>query len=125
MPSPPAGRAASRSVSGIASSYAPGSTRASAWCAWSRGVVRWEVADWGIGVPGEVKARLFEPYFSTKADGTGLGLAIVSTVVADHHGFVRVRDNTPHGTRFLIELPVRRQATALAEQARRGAYGNA
>jgi two-component system nitrogen regulation sensor histidine kinase NtrY len=91
----------------------------------SLGIVRLEVADSGIGVPADAKARIFDPYFSTKPDGTGLGLAIVSTVVVDHQGFVRVRDNVPHGTRFVIELPVRRQATALAEQARRGAYGNA
>ena len=55
----------------------------------------------------EVKARLFEPYFSTKTDGTGLGLAIVSAIVADHHGFVRVRDNQPQGSRFIVEFPVK------------------
>ncbi len=53
-----------------------------------------------------MKARLFEPYFSTKQDGTGLGLAIVSAIVADHSGFVRVRDNEPHGSRFVMEFPV-------------------
>jgi two-component system nitrogen regulation sensor histidine kinase NtrY len=53
---------------------------------------------------------LFEPYFSTKKDGTGLGLAIVATVVADHQAFIRVRDNTPRGSRFIIELPVRSRA---------------
>ncbi len=67
-----------------------------------------EVRDDGCGVPDEDKPRLFEPYFSTKGSGTGLGLAIVSTIIADHNGFVRVRDNHPRGTRFIIELPVRR-----------------
>ena len=55
----------------------------------------------------EVKARLFEPYFSTKAQGTGLGLAIVQTVLADHRAYIRVRDNQPRGSRFVIEMPVR------------------
>ena len=40
--------------------------------------------------------------------GTGLGLAIASQVLADHRAFVRVRDNRPHGTRFVIEFPFRR-----------------
>src|SRR5579885_1188565 len=86
------------------------------------GVVRLEIADNGFGVPPEVKARLFEPYFSTKPDGTGLGLAIVSAIVADHNGFVRVRDNLPRASRFSLEFPVRRQAAQLAAQARYGAY---
>ena len=75
----------------------------------SVGIVRLEVADTGCGIPAEIKDRLFEPYFSTKKDGTGLGLAIVATVVADHQAFLRVRDNLPHGSRFIIELPVRRR----------------
>lgn len=72
------------------------------------GIARLEVADNGCGIPLEVKDRLFEPYFSTKKEGTGLGLAIVATVVADHQAFIRVRDNQPRGSRFIIELPVRR-----------------
>jgi two-component system nitrogen regulation sensor histidine kinase NtrY len=63
------------------------------------------VADTGHGIPPEDKPRLFEPYFSTKKSGTGLGLAIVSTIIADHNGFIRVRDNAPRGTKFIIELP--------------------
>ena len=74
------------------------------------GIARIEVADNGCGIPPEVKGRLFEPYFSTKRDGTGLGLAIVATVVADHQAFIRVRDNAPRGSRFVIEMPVRRSA---------------
>jgi two-component system nitrogen regulation sensor histidine kinase NtrY len=70
-------------------------------------VVRVEVADNGIGISLENKLRLFEPYFSTKKSGTGLGLAIVSTIIADHNGYIRVQDNKPRGTRFIIELPVR------------------
>lgn len=77
---------------------------------WSVGIVQLEVADSGCGIPPDVKDRLFEPYFSTKKEGTGLGLAIVATIVADHQAFIRVRDNHPHGSRFIIELPARRKA---------------
>ncbi len=76
----------------------------------SLGIVQLEVADSGCGIPPEVKDRLFEPYFSTKKEGTGLGLAIVATIVADHQAFIRVRDNHPQGSRFIIELPARRKA---------------
>ncbi|NTW99333.1 MAG: PAS domain S-box protein [Geobacteraceae bacterium] len=63
------------------------------------------IADDGPGILPEDKPRLFEPYFSTKKSGTGLGLAIVSSIVTDHGGFVRVRDNHPKGTVIVIELP--------------------
>jgi two-component system nitrogen regulation sensor histidine kinase NtrY len=65
-----------------------------------------EVRDNGPGVVDADKLRLFEPYFSTKKSGTGLGLAIASTVVADHGGYLRVKDNYPSGARFIIELPM-------------------
>lgn len=68
---------------------------------------RIEVADNGCGVSPEEKPLLFEPYFSTKPGGTGLGLAIVNTIVADHDGYIRVKDNYPRGTRFVIELPIK------------------
>jgi len=70
-------------------------------------MVRVEVSDNGCGITEEDKSRLFEPYFSTKKSGTGLGLTIVNTIIADHQGYIRVRDNEPKGTTFLIELPVR------------------
>lgn len=69
-------------------------------------MVKVEVADNGRGIPAANKPRLFEPYFSTKKQGTGLGLAIVSSIISDHNGFVRVEDNLPKGTKFIIELPV-------------------
>ena len=71
-------------------------------------MVKIEIKDTGEGIPSELKNRLFEPYFSTKKTGTGLGLTIVHTIISDHHGFIRVRDNEPKGTVFVIELPVRR-----------------
>ncbi len=69
-------------------------------------LARIEVADNGCGVAPEDKPLLFEPYFSTKPSGTGLGLAIVNTIISDHHGYARVRDNFPRGARLVIELPI-------------------
>jgi two-component system nitrogen regulation sensor histidine kinase NtrY len=74
----------------------------------SRGMVYLEVADDGCGLAPEVRARIFEPYFSTKQkNGTGLGLTIVNQIVEDHQGYIRVRPNEPRGTKFVIELPLR------------------
>ncbi len=64
-----------------------------------------EVCDEGVGIPPEDKGKLFLPYFSRKKSGTGLGLAIVDRIIKDHGGYIRVKDNTPRGTRFIIELP--------------------
>jgi two-component system nitrogen regulation sensor histidine kinase NtrY len=68
-------------------------------------LMRIDVADDGPGIPPEDKDKLFLPYFSTKRRGTGLGLAIVNRIVSDHNGYIRVEDNRPRGTRFVIELP--------------------
>ncbi len=72
----------------------------------SRDAVELVVADTGHGISRDVKERLFLPYFSTKQRGTGLGLAIVSRIVEDHRGSIRVEENKPMGTRFVVELPV-------------------
>ncbi|MDA8431586.1 MAG: ATP-binding protein [Nitrospiraceae bacterium] len=66
-----------------------------------------DIADDGPGIPEEDKEKLFLPYFSTKRDGTGLGLAIAARVVAEHRGYLRVKDNAPTGTIFTIELPMK------------------
>ncbi|HBA88440.1 MAG TPA: PAS domain-containing sensor histidine kinase [Geobacter sp.] len=63
------------------------------------------VSDTGHGIAAEDRPRLFEPYFSRKKSGTGLGLAIVNTIITDHHGFIRAKENYPKGSRFVIELP--------------------
>ncbi|HSF31943.1 MAG TPA: ATP-binding protein, partial [Candidatus Tectomicrobia bacterium] len=65
-----------------------------------------EVRDTGAGIPPQLRDKLFLPYFTTKKGGSGLGLAIVNRIVADHSGRISVRDNTPRGSIFAIELPV-------------------
>ena len=72
----------------------------------SRDAVELAVSDTGHGVSHEAKERLFLPYFSTKQRGTGLGLAIVSRIVEEHRGSIRVEENKPVGSRFVIELPI-------------------
>jgi len=71
-----------------------------------RKVVTLTVSDDGPGISEEVKLRLFEPYFSTRKSGTGLGLAIAQTIVTEHNGVIRVKDNKPKGTMFSVELPI-------------------
>jgi two-component system, NtrC family, nitrogen regulation sensor histidine kinase NtrY len=70
--------------------------------------VRVTVSDTGPGVAAEDKDKLFTPYFSTKVTGMGLGLPIVSEIVGEHGGTIRVEDNAPSGSRFIIEIPVAR-----------------
>ena len=82
----------------------------------SRDAVEITVADTGHGVTREVKEKLFLPYFSTKKRGTGLGLAIVSRIVEDHRGSIRVEENQPVGTRFIVELPVVPESAPAAAQ---------
>ena len=68
-------------------------------------VARIVVSDNGPGVPPADREKLFMPYYSTKRRGSGLGLAIVRRIVAEHGGSIEVGENSPHGTRFVIELP--------------------
>jgi PAS domain S-box-containing protein len=63
------------------------------------------VEDTGHGISPADKDKLFLPHFSTKDRGTGLGLAIASRVVSEHNGLLRVEDNSPVGSRFILELP--------------------
>jgi len=65
-----------------------------------------DIADDGPGIREEDKEKLFFPYFSTKKDGTGLGLAIANRIIAEHKGYIKVRDKDPKGTIFTIEIPI-------------------
>lgn len=83
----------------------------------NREVVFVIIADSGPGIPPEAKERLFLPFFSTKQRGTGLGLAIVSRIVSEHCGMIRVEENWPAGTQFIIELPAEPSAVLAANRA--------
>jgi two-component system nitrogen regulation sensor histidine kinase NtrY len=74
------------------------------------GHARIVVADTGPGISAEDREKLFLPYFSTKITGMGLGLPIVHEIVTEHGGTIRVEDNQPRGSRFIIEVPVSRAA---------------
>jgi two-component system nitrogen regulation sensor histidine kinase NtrY len=70
------------------------------------------VSDTGRGLPPEARDRLFLPYVSTKKEGAGLGLAIVSDIMNEHGGTIRVEDNEPRGTVFILAFPLHRDAAA-------------
>jgi two-component system NtrC family sensor kinase len=65
-----------------------------------------EFADTGPGLPAEVQAHLFEPFYTTKADGSGLGLAVSHEIIANHGGELTVHNTPGAGATFTIILPV-------------------
>lgn len=70
-----------------------------------KGLAVLEVLDRGPGVSEEAKARVFDPYYTTKHDGTGLGLSIVKKIILDHEGTITVHDREGGGALFRITLP--------------------
>ncbi len=68
--------------------------------------VIWEVADTGVGMTEEIRARCLEPFFSTKGDkGTGLGLSLVFGAVKRHDGGLEIDSKVGSGATFRIRLP--------------------
>jgi two-component system NtrC family sensor kinase len=65
-----------------------------------------DVDDRGGGIPDEIRARVFDPFFSTKGEGTGLGLAITQHIVEAHGGTVTCERRIGGGTRFRMALPI-------------------
>jgi two-component system, cell cycle sensor histidine kinase and response regulator CckA len=65
-----------------------------------------EVADSGHGMSDETRARMFDPFFSTRAAGTGLGMPVVLAVVKDHHGSIEVDSVPGQGTTVRVTLPL-------------------
>ena len=65
-----------------------------------------EVTDDGPGMPPDVSERVFEPFFSTKAQGSGLGLAIVRKIVDAHDGRLDLQTAPGQGTTIRLTLPV-------------------
>jgi PAS domain S-box-containing protein len=65
-----------------------------------------DVADDGPGMPADVAEKIFNPFFTTKAQGSGLGLAIVRKIVDAHEGRIDMTTADGRGTRFRVTLPV-------------------
>ena len=70
------------------------------------GMLQIDVTDSGAGIPSEVQARLFEPYFSTKTTGTGLGLAICHRIVTELRGTIALVSEAGKGTTARVRLPL-------------------
>jgi hypothetical protein len=81
--------------------------------------IRVEVADSGIGIAPDHLARIYDPFFTTKAPkkGTGLGLSVTYGIVREHGGTIEVESEMGRGTRFLIELPLERAPEPLRRPA--------
>lgn len=69
------------------------------------GSVRLTVSDDGIGMDEATKARMFEPFFSTKFQGRGLSMAAAGGVVRSHGGRIEVQSSPGAGTRITVDLP--------------------
>src|SRR4029434_3469142 len=63
-----------------------------------RAMVEAQVADEGAGIPAAARARIFDPFFSTKERGLGLGLAICHQVLEQHRGAIHVESTESRGT---------------------------
>jgi signal transduction histidine kinase len=68
--------------------------------------VRIAVADTGVGIPAAVRAKLFEPFFTTRPEGTGLGLSVSYGIVQAHGGRIDVDSAEGRGSTFTVSLPL-------------------
>jgi len=70
------------------------------------GAVRVSVRDYGVGISPETRSRLFEQFFTTKAEGLGMGLAIARSIVEAHAGTIDAENAEDGGARFHFTLPI-------------------
>jgi PAS domain S-box-containing protein len=82
-----------------------------------------EVSDTGSGIPSEYLARIYDPFFTTKAigQGTGLGLSITYGIVREHEGSIECESSLGQGTRFIVSFPaLANERPTLASQGHTG-----
>jgi two-component system cell cycle sensor histidine kinase/response regulator CckA len=65
------------------------------------------VRDTGVGIPADIRDKIFDPFYTTKTGqgGTGLGLAVCSGIVKEHDGWIDVDDGAQGGTVFTVYVP--------------------
>ena len=73
----------------------------------TEGLIQVSIADTGLGLPSVIRARLFEPFVTTKASGLGVGLSICRVIIEAHGGLLLAEDNPGGGTIFRFTLPQR------------------
>jgi signal transduction histidine kinase len=64
------------------------------------------IADEGPGIPEDIREKIFDLYFTTKAGGSGIGLAMTYRIVQLHYGSIEVQSNPGRGTEFLLRIPL-------------------
>ena len=75
--------------------------------------IQFHMLDEGAGIPDDEKKRIFEKFYrignetTRTTKGTGLGLYLCKKIVEDHHGHIRVADNTPRGSNFMVSFTVK------------------
>ena len=78
--------------------------------------VKISITDRGAGIPEELRAKIFDPYFTTKPTGTGLGLAISYSVVKKHGGLLLLENSSPEGSVFAFYLRASERAVSAPEK---------
>jgi len=76
------------------------------------GKLQVSVSDSGVGLPIENMDKIFNAFFTTKAQGTGLGLAITRSVIQSHGGQIWAAANSAGGATFKFTLPIKEAAAA-------------
>jgi signal transduction histidine kinase len=64
------------------------------------------IADEGTGIPDDIREKIFDLYFTTKAGGSGIGLAMTYRILQLHHGSIEVQSNADRGTEFRLRIPL-------------------
>jgi signal transduction histidine kinase len=64
------------------------------------------IADQGVGIPADIREKIFDLYFTTKAEGSGIGLAMTYRILQLHHGNIEVQSDRDRGTEFVLRIPL-------------------
>ncbi len=80
--------------------------------------IKMRITDTGCGISEANKAKIFEPYWTTKIKGTGLGLTLVFKIIREHKGEISLESQEGKGSAFIISLPIPQKEKRLTDFAR-------